>query len=92
MADEDTELMLRVAGGDDAAFQPLVRRMLPRLLGYFRRLGADASIAEDCAQEVFVKVFTSLSSFRNEASPSTWILKIATNHCLNMNARVENKL
>ena len=57
MADRDTELMLLVAGGDEAAFEPLVRRVLPRLLGFFRRLGADASIAEDCAQEVLLKVY-----------------------------------
>ena len=39
MADLETELMLRVAAGDDAAFEELVGRVLPRLLGYFRRLG-----------------------------------------------------
>jgi RNA polymerase sigma-70 factor (ECF subfamily) len=44
----------------------------------------DPEAARDATQEVFVRVMRSLDSFRHEASPSTWILKIATNHCLNV--------
>ncbi|MEM7675507.1 MAG: sigma-70 family RNA polymerase sigma factor, partial [Myxococcota bacterium] len=43
----------------------------------------DADAAQDAMQEVFVKVIRNLDQFREEASPSTWILRIATNHCLN---------
>ena len=45
MNDEETELMLRVAAGDVAAFETLVGRVLPRLIGYFRRMGADRALA-----------------------------------------------
>jgi DNA-directed RNA polymerase specialized sigma24 family protein len=45
VADEETELMLRVAAGDERAFERLVGLVLPRLLGYFRRLGADRASA-----------------------------------------------
>jgi RNA polymerase sigma-70 factor (ECF subfamily) len=40
--------------------------------------------ARDAMQEVFVKVMRSIDTFRSEASPLTWILRIATNHCLNV--------
>ncbi|MDF1699968.1 MAG: sigma-70 family RNA polymerase sigma factor [Planctomycetota bacterium] len=84
MADEDTELMLRVAAGEDAAFEPLVRRMLPRLVGYFRRLGADASIAEDCAQEVFLKVFRARAGYTARAKFTTYLFHIARNHWIDV--------
>ena len=48
-----------------------------------RYLLNDVDAARDATQEVFVKVMRSLDQFRGEASPSTWILRIATNHCLN---------
>lgn len=49
-----------------------------------RYLLRDEEAARDAAQEVFVKVMRSLDRFRGEASPHTWMLKIATNHCLNV--------
>ncbi len=84
MADEDTELMLRVAAGDDAAFEPLVRRMMPRLVGYFRRLGADASLAEDCAQEVFLKVYRARANYTARAKLTTYLFHIARNHWIDV--------
>lgn len=39
--------------------------------------------AEDAMQDVFARALTKLKSFRNEASPLTWLMKIATHHCLN---------
>ncbi len=48
-----------------------------------RYLLGDRDAAQDAAQEVFVKVLRNLDQFRGDASPSTWILRIATNHCLN---------
>jgi RNA polymerase sigma-70 factor (ECF subfamily) len=51
----------------------------------------DEEASRDAAQEVFVRVMRSLDSFRQEASPSTWILKIATNHCLNVIASQKAK-
>lgn len=40
--------------------------------------------AQDAVQEVFIKVQKNLDGFRNEASPLTWMTRIATNHCLNV--------
>lgn len=42
----------------------------------------DYALAQDMTQETFIKVWQYLPTFRNEASLSTWIFRIATNHCL----------
>lgn len=49
-----------------------------------RYLLRDEEAARDAAQEVFVKIMRALDTFRGEASPHTWMVKIATNHCLNV--------
>lgn len=76
--------MLRVAEGDEAAFQELVGRVLPRLLGYFRRLGADRTFAEDCAQEVFVKVYRARANYRPRAKFTTYLFHVARNHWIDV--------
>jgi RNA polymerase sigma-70 factor (ECF subfamily) len=52
--------------------------------GRCRYLLKDEAEAKDALQDVFVKVLQGLSGFRSAASPSTWILRIATHHCLNL--------
>jgi RNA polymerase sigma factor (sigma-70 family) len=52
--------------------------------GRCRYLLRDEAEARDALQDVFVKVMQSLHEFRAQASPSTWILRIATHHCLNL--------
>src|SRR5687768_3976817 len=49
-----------------------------------RYLLRDDEAARDATQEVFVKVMRAIETFRSEASPLTWILRITTNHCLNV--------
>jgi len=44
----------------------------------------DAARAEDAMQDVFAQALTHLAQFRREASPLTWLMKIATHHCLNL--------
>jgi RNA polymerase sigma-70 factor (ECF subfamily) len=52
--------------------------------GRCRYLLKDDAEAKDALQDVFVKVLHALPEFRAAASPSTWILRIATHHCLNL--------
>ncbi|MCA2977918.1 MAG: sigma-70 family RNA polymerase sigma factor [Myxococcaceae bacterium] len=49
-----------------------------------RYLLKDPTAAEDAMQDVFAKAMVNEASFRGEASPMTWLLRIATNHCLNV--------
>ena len=52
--------------------------------GRCRYLLKDDAEAKDALQDVFVKALRGLEEFRASASPSTWILRIATHHCLNL--------
>lgn len=76
--------MLRVAAGDASAFEPLVARVFPRLLGFFRRMGADPALAEDCAQEVLVKVYRARAKYQARARFTTYMFHIARNHWIDV--------
>lgn len=54
------------------------------VFGRCRYLLRDDDAARDAVQDVFAKALRALPEFRAAASPTTWILKIATHHCLNM--------
>jgi RNA polymerase sigma-70 factor (ECF subfamily) len=82
--DEETELMLRVAAGDEGAFVRLVGRVLPRLIGYFRRLGAERHLAEDCAQDVLLKVYRIRGQYEPRAKFVTYLFHIARNHWIDV--------
>lgn len=84
MADVETDLMLRVADGDEAAFETLVGRVLPRLMGYLRRLGADRTEAEDLAQEVLVKVYRARTKYVARARFVTYLFHVARNHWIDL--------
>lgn len=71
--------MLQVAGGDHAAFESLVTRYQDRLIGFFYHLVRDRTMAEDMAQEVFMRVFRSRERYTATARFSTWLFRIAHN-------------
>lgn len=76
--------MRRVAADEPTAFERLVGRILPRLLGYFRRLGADAALAEDCAQEVLLKIYRARAAYVPRARFITYLLHVARNHWIDV--------
>lgn len=78
----DEELVTASLHGNSGAFTDLVRRYEARLRGYCGRMLRDKTGGEDAAQEVFLKAYRNLSSFRNESKFSTWLFRIAHNHCL----------
>ena len=73
-------------GGRESAtsLDGLYRQYGASVYGRCRYLLRDGARAEDAMQEVFAKAWTNLDGFRSEASPLTWLMKIATNHCLNV--------
>lgn len=81
METPDAELITRVILSDDRhAFATLVRRHQSRVRGLLRRLtGGDRALADDLAQETFIKVYRSLAAFRGGAKFSTWLHRIAYN-------------
>ncbi len=66
-----------------AAFERLVTRRQNQVYTLCYRLVGDAAAAEDLTQEVFTKVFLNLKSFEERSAFSSWLYRIAYNHCLN---------
>ena len=77
--------MLQVQNGDAAAFEELVTRYQNRLLGVLEHLVGKRDLAEDLAQEVFLRVYRARSRYIPNAKFSTWLFTIANN--LASNAR-----
>jgi RNA polymerase sigma-70 factor (ECF subfamily) len=81
--ESDLELMLQVREGDVASFEVLLHRYRVPLVTFFRRLVRDPGLAEDLAQEVFLRVYKSRERYQPEARFTTWLYRIATNLALN---------
>ena len=79
----DLELMLRVRDGDGASFDVLLHRYRRPIVSYFYRMVRDHGLAEDLAQEVFLRVYKSRERYQPEARFTTWLYRIATNLALN---------
>lgn len=70
--------MTLARGGDQQAFERLYRRHVPRIRGLARRLAGYAA-ADDLTQDVFVRAWEKLGSFRGEARFATWLHRLAVN-------------
>jgi RNA polymerase sigma-70 factor (ECF subfamily) len=81
--DHDLELMLRVRHGDAQSFDELLRRHRVPLVSYFSRMLQDRALAEDLAQEAFLRVYEARHRYEPEAKFTTWLYRIATNLALN---------
>jgi RNA polymerase sigma-70 factor (ECF subfamily) len=81
-ADSDAYLVERALDNDLAAFEQLVARYQNKITAFAARMLNDRDEAEDVAQEVFIKAYRSLDSFRGASSFSTWLYRIATNLCI----------
>jgi RNA polymerase sigma-70 factor (ECF subfamily) len=77
--DEDAAAAARVVAGDAGAFDGIVRRWQHRLVGLAWRFCRDRALAEDMAQEAFLKAYRSLAGFRGESSFGTWLTAVAIN-------------
>jgi RNA polymerase sigma-70 factor (ECF subfamily) len=82
----DAEVMLRVAQGDDAAFDYLVEKYRRPIISFMYRTTHNQGTAEELAQEVFLRVYRSRESYEASAKFTTWLYRIATNLAVN-NAR-----
>jgi len=79
----DEELVRRFNDGDREAYSELVRRYQDRIFTLCVRWMRDRQVAEEVSQDVFIAVYRALPRFRGEARFSTWIFRVATNHCKN---------
>jgi RNA polymerase sigma-70 factor (ECF subfamily) len=79
----DAEVMLRVKAGDQPAFDYLVQKYRRPLVSFMYRMARNAAVAEDLAQEVFLRVYRSRASYEASAKFTTWLYRIATNLAVN---------
>jgi RNA polymerase sigma-70 factor, ECF subfamily len=81
--DYDAELMLRVKGGDDASFGVLLEKHRNPVIHFLYRMVQNPAVAEELAQEVFLRVYRSRASYEPTAKFTTWLFRIATHLALN---------
>jgi RNA polymerase sigma-70 factor (ECF subfamily) len=81
--DPDVKLMLAYADGDEKAFRELFARHHKRIINFCYRFCFDRGVAEELAQEVFIRVHQAAGRYRPEARFATWLYRIAVNLCLN---------
>jgi RNA polymerase sigma-70 factor (ECF subfamily) len=84
VTDPDSDLMLRVRAGHAPAFEALVARFLRPLVRFFHRMGADLALAEDCAQDVFLKLYRMRAGYEPRAKFSTFLFRVARNHWIDV--------
>src|SRR3970040_2113680 len=75
----DQEVVERARGGEERAYRELLHRYQGPVFSLIYRMVRDRELAEDLAQETFVKVLHALDSYRPEHKLSSWIFKIANN-------------
>ncbi|HEX6559888.1 MAG TPA: sigma-70 family RNA polymerase sigma factor [Longimicrobiales bacterium] len=78
----ELEIIQAARDGEPRAVRELYRLYAPRVYAIVKRLAGDDALAEDWAQEAWVRIFRALGSFRGEARFSTWLHRIAVNSAL----------
>ena len=81
MERSEAELIAAVLKGDAASFEPLIQKYSPRVFATARRYARRESEVEDIAQEVWLKAFHKLKSFRGDAPFEHWLMRLAVWTC-----------
>ena len=82
----DPDLVRRFLTGDRSAFEQLMLRHQNRIYAFCFRYFGTQEPAEEAAQEVWVKIFKNLDRFRGDSKFTTWMYRVALNHCRNLSA------
>lgn len=80
--DEDKELVERTLKGEKEAFEMIIQKYQQPLLNYIGRTVGERQLALDFTQEVFIRTYSSLYSYKPEYKFSTWLFKIASNYII----------
>ncbi|MDP9051450.1 MAG: RNA polymerase sigma factor [Acidobacteriota bacterium] len=76
---EDSAIMLELSAGNMAGFDFLIQKYRRPIINFMYRMVHNQAVAEELAQEVFLRVYRSRETYRAEARFSTWLYRIATN-------------
>src|SRR5450631_1272896 len=95
--ERDAQLMLRVREGDDTSFALLLERHRGPVIHFMYRMVQNQAVAEELAQEVFLRVYRSRGTYEPTARFTTWLFRIATHLALNAlrdgkNERLQERL
>ncbi len=93
MQAEDSEILEKFAheGTRNEAFNLLLKKYQQKIYWHIRRMVIDHDDTDDLVQEVFIKVWKSLSNFRNDSQLYTWLYRIATNESITFLNRKKQK-
>ena len=83
MSELERSLLKRLRDRDERAFRELVTAHREKVFNITYRMLGNRHEAEDVAQEVFITVFKTIDTFREESKFSTWLYRVAVNHCKN---------
>lgn len=90
--EDDTELVRSFAAGNKKAFDQLVMRHKDRIFNLCYWYLGDYQDADDMSQDIFIKVYNKMNTFRFESAFSTWLYRIAVNTCKNRLKSLQFKL
>lgn len=88
----DEDLIRSFLNNDQQSFNHLVRKYQDLVFNLCYRFFGDYDDANDCAQEIFVKIYKSLKGFKFQSSFSTWLYRISMNTCKSKRASLEYRL
>ncbi len=80
---QQQDLINKLQCGDEEAFKQLYNSYIDRVYNVCYRFFGSRAEAEDAVQEIFCKIFLSITKFRGDAQLTSWIYRIAVNYCLN---------
>ena len=87
----DLSLVERCRANDEAAFNEVVARYKTKIYNYVYRMTGSSEDAEDLTQEVFIRMYTSIDSFRGQSNLNTWLFRIAGNLCIDRFRRARHR-
>lgn len=89
---DDYELIRRIAARDEQAFEILFGRLMPSVFKLSYAMLLNRQLAEDAAQESFIRLWNHAEGWRPEASVKTWLMAITRNVCLDMIRKKRNDI
>jgi RNA polymerase sigma-70 factor (ECF subfamily) len=87
----EAQLIRRAGDGDSRAVRALYERYAPRVYAVVRRIAGDDDLAQDYAQEAWIRAIRALPTFRGDARFSTWLHRIAVNAALQALRRADTR-
>src|ERR1700677_2494132 len=87
LEESDKELIEGCQRGESDAFRALFERHKDKVYSIALRYSGDAAVAQDIAQDTFLKLFTGLRSFRGDSDFGSWLYRLVVNSCLDQKRR-----